>query len=451
MPDNARADDTVNDDAVNDDAVNDDAMRDNELSDNAMSDDTMSVREEYAMSDAGREGAASVPSIETAREELVARAAALRPLLRGCAARGDADRMVPQEVVDALAEAGVFRLLTPRRFGGYETDLRTLTEVSEALGEGDGSAAWVGMIISVTNWLTCLFPDQAQEDVFGADPDARVTGVAAPTGVGERVPGGWRVTGRWSYNSGAPYATWAAVGALLRDADGSVRDQALVLVPASELVVEDTWRMAGMRGTASNTLVGQNVFVPEHRVLSVPAAAEGVYPRSGRDEALYGAAFGPMLLLSLVGPLLGLGKAALDTVVEAAGSKPLAFTVHGRQADSVGVQTQIAQAALRWETARLLAYQAVDEVDRGVLGPLDYATRAHIRARAGYAAQQVVEAISTLLDAHGSSAFADDGLLQRIWRDANTAARHAGLVPAVGLEVYGKSLLGVQDRVSLMV
>ncbi|WP_351235653.1 hypothetical protein [Streptomyces sp. NPDC002133] len=141
------------------------------------------------------------------------------------------------------------------------------------------------------------------------------TGVAAPTGMGERVPGGWRVSGRWAYNSGAPYATWAAVGALLKDERGSVTDQALVLIPASGLSVEDTWRTAGMRGTAGNTLIGQNVFVPEHRVLSVPAAAEGVYPRSDRDEALYGAAFGPMLLLCLVGPLLGLGKAA--TVAEA--------------------------------------------------------------------------------------------------------------------------------------
>lgn len=406
---------------------------------------------EFVVSALNRECGSHVSSIERAREELVARAAALQPLLRDSAGRGDADRVVSKEVVDALAEAGVFRLLTPRRFGGHETDLRTLTEVSEVLGEGDGSAAWVGMIISVTNWLACLFPDKAQEEVFGADPDARVTGVAAPTGTGERVAGGWRVSGRWSYNSGAPYATWAAVGALLKGEDGAVEDQALVLIPASRLAIEDTWHTAGMRGTASNTLVAQDVFVPEHRVLSVPAAAEGSYPRSDRDEALYGAAFGPMLLLCLAGPLLGLGKAALDTVVETAATKPLAFTTYARQADSVAVQTRIAEAALKLETARLLAYQAVDEVDRAAVGHLEYSERTHIRARVGYAAQQVVEAIGMLLDAHGSAAFADSSPLQRIWRDANTAARHAGLVPAIGLEVYGKTLLGNHDRVSLMV
>ncbi|WP_051854267.1 MULTISPECIES: acyl-CoA dehydrogenase family protein [unclassified Streptomyces] len=394
-----------------------------------------------------------VPSRDGIRAEHVRRAIALQPLLREEAGRGESHRVLPVEVVDALAGAGVFRLLTPKRYGGHETDLRTLTEVSEALGEGDGSAAWVGMIIAVTNWLACLFPDKAQEEVFGADPDARVTGVAAPMGMGERVPGGWRVSGRWSFNSGAPYATWAAVGTLLKDESGTVVDQALVLIPASELTVEDTWHTAGMKATASNTLFGRNVFVPEHRVLSVPAAAEGVYPRASLDETLYSSAFGPMLLLCLVGPLLGLGKTALNVAVEAAEEKPLSFTVHGRQADSVGVQIQLAEAALKMETARLHTYQAVDEVDRAASSgsTLDYAARTHIRARAGFAAQHVLEAVGTVLNVHGASSFADANLLQRVWRDANVAARHAGLVPAVGLEVYGKSLLGISERVSVMV
>ncbi|WP_246040703.1 acyl-CoA dehydrogenase family protein [Streptomyces cadmiisoli] len=398
----------------------------------------------------GGDGTANVPSTEQIRAELVERARALQPLLRAWAAQGESDRVVPQEVIDELAAAGVFRLLTPRRFGGYETDLRTLTEVSEALGEADGSTAWTAMIISVTNWLASLFPDKAQEEVFGADPDARVTGVAAPTGMGRRVPGGWIVSGKWSYNSGAPYATWAAVGALLQDEAGQVVDQALVLVPASELVIEDTWHTAGMKATASNTLVGQDVFVPEHRVLSVPAAAQGSYPRSLReDEPLYSSVFGSMLLLCLAGPLLGLGRAALDAVTEAAPHKPLSFTVHVRQADSVGVQIQVAEAALGLRTARLHVYDAVDLIDlRG--GSLDHAARTQVRAQAGYAAQQVLAAVGTLLNVHGAGAFAESNPLQRIWRDANVAARHAGLVPAVGLEAYGKTLLGIGEPVSLM-
>lgn len=390
------------------------------------------------------------PVAERTRAELVERARSLQPLLRAEAEVAEADRIVPASVIEAMSEAGLFRLLTPRRFGGYETNLRTLTEVTEALGEADGSAAWTAMIISVTNWLASLFPDKAQEEVFGADPDARVTGVAAPTGVGRRAPGGWVVSGKWPYNSGAPYATWAAVGALLQDESGVVVDQALVLVPASQLSIEDTWHTAGMKGTASNTLIGRDVFVPEHRVLSVRAAAQGTYPRSFReDEPLYSSMFGSMLLLCLVGPLLGLGRAALDAVKNAASEKPLSFTVHGRQADSVGVQTQVAEAALHLRTARLHAYDAVDQVDRGA-GSLDFTTRTQVRAQAGHVAQQVLTAITILLNVHGAGAFAGSNPLQRIWRDANVAARHAGLVPAVGYEAYGKALLGIEEPVSFM-
>lgn len=142
----------------------------------------------------------------------------------------------------------------------------------------------------------------------------------------------------------------------------------------------------------------------------------------------------------------------VDALGEAAAAKPLSFTTDARQADSVGVQTQVAEAALKLETARPHTYQAVDAVDRAApVGPLDYTARAHIRAQAGYAAQQVLDSIGILLNVHGSSAFAETYPLQRIWRDAHVAARHAGLIPAVGLEVYGKSLLGVDERVSLMV
>lgn len=115
--------------------------------------------------------------------------------------------------------------------------------------------------------------------MFGVDPDARVTGVAAPTGIAEQVEGGWRVTGKWSYNSAAPYATWAALGALLKDDTGAVLDQALVLIPASELVIEGTWRTAGMRATASNTLMSS-------AALPSPSSGPVHGDRTGDLEAL---------------------------------------------------------------------------------------------------------------------------------------------------------------------
>ncbi|MFF4975780.1 acyl-CoA dehydrogenase family protein [Streptomyces sp. NPDC001083] len=384
-------------------------------------------------------------------EDLVERARALQPWLRAQAERGEAERAVPPAVVDALADAGVFRLLTPRRLGGQETGLRTLMEVSEVLGEADGSTAWTAVSVAVTNRLACCFPDRAQDEVFGADPHARVTGATAPTGIGRRVPGGWTVTGRWSHNSAAPYATWAVLGALLWDGDGTATFRALVLVPAAELVREDTWHAVGMKGTARHTLIARDVMVPDHRVLSLPVAAGAAGPSSGGPDDLpptLPLGLAPMLSPCLVGPLLGLGNAALATVREAATHGPPPFAVHGVRADAVGVQIQLAEAALQLRTARLHAYDAVDRIDRGFV---DHTERARVRAQAGHAAQHVLTAVDTLLNVHGADAFADTDPLQRMWRDAGIAARHAGLVPTVGYEVYGKALLGIEEPVGLVI
>jgi 3-hydroxy-9,10-secoandrosta-1,3,5(10)-triene-9,17-dione monooxygenase len=390
---------------------------------------------------------------EMAARGLIAATADVRPLISKYADQSENNRRLPDEVVEALASTGAFRLLTPRRFGGMEADLRTLVDMSALLGEADGSTAWTAMILSVTNWLACLFPDQAQEDVFGADPDARVAGAAAPTGTGQRTAGGWTVSGRWPYCSGSWHATWAAVGVLLLDDAGEVADQVLALIPTSELVIEDTWFNVGMRATGSNTLSGKDIFVPEHRVLSMPRAAEGDRPTSASKRGLYSAALGPMLSVCLAAPLLGLGDAALRWTAEQGRAKALSFTVHRRQADSVGFQTQIGQAAVRLRTARLHLDDVAAEVDAAAQAgcPLSYGDRARIKAQTAHAAQQILAALDSLVSAHGAGAFVDDRPLQRMWRDANAAARHAGLNPAVAHEVYGKDILGVDERVSLMV
>ncbi|MBC2879671.1 MULTISPECIES: acyl-CoA dehydrogenase family protein [Streptomyces] len=389
-------------------------------------------------------------SVTPTGAELVERAEALRPLLREHAPRIDADRRLTDEVVDELTRAGLFRLTVPRRFGGHETDVRTLLDVTAALAEGDGSTGWVVAVVNTCNWLASLFPEQAQEDVFGADPDARVTGVFSPTATSTRAEGGWRVSGRWYYNSGAPHSTWAVVGIPLTDAEGTVTDQAMALIPRPELRFEDTWFVAGMRGTASNCLIAEDVFVPEHRVMSVPGAIEGDVPADHGPTGLYRIAFAPFLAIGLAGPQLGLARAALKLVTEKAVTKPIAYTYYGTQAESVGVQMQVAEAALRIDTAELHVHRAVADLDtaaaRGVT--LDDLTRARVRADAGHAIENLLSAVNTLLDVHGAGSFADANAMQRIWRDLSVAGRHAASTPAVGREIYGKLLLGVEERIT---
>ena len=386
--------------------------------------------------------------------ELVARVKELQPLIRKNAAQGEKDRRVVEESIQALTEAGMFKVAVPRRYGGYETSMRTMLDVSSAVAEADGGTSWVVTLTNVCAWLVGLFPEQAQDDVFGADPDAKVSGVLAPTSSTRKVDGGWRVTGRWYYNSGSLHASWAVLGVPVTNAAGDVVDQGLVLIPTSEMTLEDTWFVAGMRSSGSNCLIADGVFVPEHRMLSVPAAIGGDYPSElTGHEPFYRSAFVPILALVLVGPQLGMGRAALDLVISKAAKKPISYTFFEAQADSVAFQLQIAEAAQMIDTATLHAYRAADDIDqaaaRGVYP--DFLTRARVRADTGLIAEKITRAIDILLSAHGAGSFAEVNPLQRIWRDSAVAARHAVVAPMVSNEVYGKALLGRQDSITPLV
>jgi alkylation response protein AidB-like acyl-CoA dehydrogenase len=388
----------------------------------------------------------------TARE-LLARAAELRPLLERNAARGEEDRRIADESIDALAEAGLFRITVPRRFGGYEVDITTKLEVSAAVAEGDGATGWVLALTNVCHWLVGLYSDRCQQDIFGADSDARVCGVLNPSAETRRVDGGLVVTGSWPWASGSLHATWGLVGVLDRNEAGEVTEHALALIPTSDLTVEDTWYVAGMKGTGSNTLVAHEVLVPDHRLLSVPKAIENEYATEHTDEVLYRSSFIPVLALILVGPQLGLARAARDLVIAKAPRRAISYTSFERQDQSVAFQLEVAKAALMVDTAHLHAFRAASDIDAAARRgeKLDYVTRARVRADTGLTAETARDAIDRFVSAHGASSFADASPMQRIWRDANTAGRHAVVSPTVSYEVYGKALLDIPNDVTVLV
>ncbi|WHT21953.1 acyl-CoA dehydrogenase family protein [Crossiella sp. CA-258035] len=383
----------------------------------------------------------------TSAAELLARAAELRPLISDNAERGERDRRIPAETLDALVSAGLFRLVQPRAYGGHELSMTELLEVCATVAEADGGTGWVLTLCNTGAWVAGLFPERAQEELWGADPEALICGALPPTSTSRKVDGGHRLTGRWYWSSGSWHASWAMLGLPLTDDSGAVVDQGIALVPKAELGFEDTWDMAGMQSTGSNCLIAEDVFVPAHRIVSLPKAVRG---ELGVDHPRYRAGFGPTLTLVLTAPQLGMGRAALRIVRAAADTKAIASTTYARQTDSVAFQLQLAEAATRIDTAHLHAFRAAADIDdaaaRGVHP--DLVTRARVRADTVWAIEQVRQAIELLLTAHGASGFAHSSALQRIWRDSAVAARHAVAVLPVGLEVYGKALLGRDDQIT---
>ena len=206
----------------------------------------------------------------TIRDEILGRIRELRPLFEANAARTESDRRVVEDNITALRDADAFRIMVPKRFGGLETDIRTKLEVSREVAMGCGSTAWVTALMNVCAFFTSLGNEQLQLDVWGSDPDARISGVFNPTATTKRVDGGYVVNGSWNWTSGCLHSDWAFLGVPLVDEAGEFVQPAMALMPYSELEIEDTWFTTGMRGTASNTVHARDVFVPDHRLMSVP-------------------------------------------------------------------------------------------------------------------------------------------------------------------------------------
>ncbi|MEV5681463.1 acyl-CoA dehydrogenase family protein [Streptomyces sp. NPDC052179] len=382
------------------------------------------------------------------------RATELVPLLRDNAARTEADRKVTEENIKALTDAGLFRLTVPGRFGGHQTDFRTFLEVSSELARGCGSTAWVTTLVNVCNWMVGLYPEQTQQEVWSENPDARVCGVLAPSATSRAVDGGLVVTGRWGFASGSLHAQWATLGIPVVDVFGQQTDQGAALIPMSDLTIEDTWYVAGMRGTGSNTLVADEVFVPSHRILSVSQGVQGAYPTELKDEVLYRSALVPVLALVLAAPQVGLAQAGMDMVqASLAKGKGISYTFYERASEAPSTQIQLAEAAQLIDTARLHLMRAADDIDSWAARDeyMPFETRARVRMDTGYVARRSREALDLLLSIQGAGSFAEANPLQRIWRDQETGSRHAVINPAIAGELYGRALLGIEEQVTPLI
>ena len=394
----------------------------------------------------------AIETHETTREQLLAAARDLRPLLQVQAEEADTERRLPAATEQALRESGLFKLTTPRRYGGHQVNMRTYMEVSAEIAKGCSSAAWVAMIVGGGNFLAALYGQQAQDEVWGTDPDAAVVGVVTAHGKGQQTEGGYLLTGRWGFASGCLHAQWIVLVFETVDASGNVVGQGAALLPMSEVTIEDTWHIVGMRGTGSNTVVVENVFVPDHRVLDVMEVAQGEFPTEFTDELEYRVPTLTGLLSVIFGPQLGMAEAALEMAISTVRKgRPIAYSLHPSSADAPSYQIAVAKAASLIDTARLLSMCAADALDEsthqpGYMSALD---RSRVRMQIGQASLAARQAVELLVSVAGAGSFATANPMQRIWRDIETASRHGSINPLLASEDFGRALLGIDAPVTV--
>lgn len=380
---------------------------------------------------------------------LIAQLRELRPLLRRNAAAGEAQRTPTDEVVAALDAIDAWSIAVPKRLGGRGISARGLTRISAEMAKGDPSVAWVSQIVNGTTWVTSLASDAIQAELFdGGMP--RISGAFNPPGTAVPVEGGYRVTGRWPYASGFRQSEWGQWGIKVVQPDGSAVPGNFCYIPMAEMRLENTWHVPGLQGTGSDTAIAEDVFVPAHRIVHADRSYNYVEP----GKTHFGAPSDYFSQISFVhrtsaGVLLGAAEALLEVVCETARVKPMVGTIFTRQADSGAAVRDIGEAAAKLLAARTLLEGAAGELDAAALARrvLDEGERARNKVQASYSVQIMAEAVQTLMFVSGSGAFNDANPASRYWRDFNVAARHFANIPAVGFEVYGRSLLGVTPNI----
>ncbi|MEU4805545.1 acyl-CoA dehydrogenase family protein [Actinosynnema sp. NPDC023587] len=378
------------------------------------------------------------------REDLVGRAADVVPLLRENAAWSEENRRLHEKSVDALADAGVFRLRTPHRYGGYEADTRTLVEVATELGRADGSAAWTASVYWIPTWMAGLFPDEVQDEVF-AEPDSRVCGTLSPTATAVPADGGVVVNGRWGFITGAWHSRWQEVIAILLDPDGEPAP-IIALVPMSDLTIVDDWHTAGLKGTGSVSTVADNVFVPRERVLPLGAVVQGNNASTANaGSAIYRAPLLPVAAASSVGTVVGLAKAAQEAFFERLPGRKITYTDYENQRDAPLTHLQVAEATMKVDEAQFHAHRLADLVDaKAATGtPWSIGERALARADLGAVCKRAKEAVDIFHTASGGSSIYSDVPMQRIHRDVEAVNLHALMHPDTNAELYGRVLCGL--------
>jgi alkylation response protein AidB-like acyl-CoA dehydrogenase len=388
-----------------------------------------------------------VVSAVPAHEELVRKALDVVPLLRKHASWVEENRRLHDESIEALADAGVFKFRRPKHFGGYEVDNRTLVDVGTALGRGCGSTSWVASVYWIPTWMASQFPDEVQDEVF-ATPDVRVCGTLSPSAMAAQVDGGIVVNGKWGFISGAHHAQWQEIIAILIPSEGEPYP-VMALVPMSDVLIVDDWKTSGLRGTGSVSTVAKDLFIPQERVLPLPAVLQGqIASQRNAASPVYRSPLLPIAAAASVGTVVGLAKAAKDAFLTRMPGRKITYTGYESQREAPITHFQVAEATLKIDQAEFHAHRVAGLVDSKAAEGTEWKLeeRAQARADVGVVVRLVKEAVDIFATASGGSSIYSGIPIQRINRDVQAANQHALLHPNTNMELYGRVLCGLEPN-----
>ena len=378
----------------------------------------------------------------------------LLPALRQRAQEAEDARRIPAENINALTETGFFRLLQPARFGGLEADPIAFYTAVRRIASACGSTGWVSSVVGVHPWQLALFPAQAQDEVWGADPATRMSSSYAPTGKAVEAEGGYRLNGRWSFSSGCDHATWVLLGGIVTNDEGQPTDYCTFLVPIADYTIDDIWDTVGLRGTGSNDIVVQDVFVPKHRALSFNDVSRCRCPgQAVNPSPLYKIPFGSVFSYAITTPIIGMATGAYDAYVVTQRERVRASYVGQKAKEDPYGQVRVAEAGALIDNAWLALERNINEVAglarAGEKIPIPL--RLRVRRDQVLGTGQSIRAIDLLFENSGGRALKMGTPIQRFWRDAHAGRVHAINDPERALSMFGRGEFGVEGQMDAMI
>ena len=381
---------------------------------------------------------------------MVERSEVLLPRLRDRAVRTEELRRLPPETERDLHEAGLFRIVQPKRVGGAELDYVALVDCAAILGRADASVAWNLANLASHHWMLGMFDKRAQDLVWDKDANALIaSSFIFPAGRARKVEGGYRLRGSWPFSSGVASSEWNMLASVVSsedEADGI--EYRIFLVHKNDFRILDTWNAAGLRGTGSNDVEVRDAFVAEGLSVAVSDLAGGPTPGSAvNPNALYALPVFSLFPYVLSGVALGNAQACLDDYIDVARHRASTYS-RAKLGDMQSTQIKIAEASAKIDAARLImrssCIEAMADARRGDIP--DMAAKTRLRRDGAYSVNLCTEAVSLLFSASGARGLFTTGVLQRQFRDAHAINSHLAFnFDAAGTN-YGRVALGLPSE-----
>jgi 3-hydroxy-9,10-secoandrosta-1,3,5(10)-triene-9,17-dione monooxygenase len=378
------------------------------------------------------------------------RAEALLPRFRERAARTEELRGLPPETERDLHDAGLFRILQPKRVGGSELDYVALVDCAEILARADASVAWNLGNLASHHWMLGMFDKCAQDLVWDKDANVLIAySFIFPAGRARKVEGGYRLRGSWPFSSGVASCDWNMLASVVStddEADGI--EYRIFLVHKNDYRILDTWNAAGLRGTGSSDVEVRDAFVSDALTVAVSDLAGGPTPGStANPNPLYALPVFSLFPYVLSGAALGNAQACLDDYVNLARDRSSTYN-RVKLGDMQSTQIKIAEASAKIDAARLImrsnCIEAMADARRGDVP--DMAAKTRLRRDGAYSVNLCTEAVSLLFAASGARGLFTTGVLQRQFRDAHAINSHLAFnFDAAGTN-YGRVALGLPSE-----